>query len=102
MLSRRAFLKRSSLSAPSGAVPGFIERTAHAAEPGKDPILVVLEMTGGNDGLNTIIPHGDDEYRRLRPTLGFQSSQVVRVNDDLGLHPALQQMGQLLQQGKLA
>ena len=102
MLSRRAFLQRSSLIATVPFVPGFIERTARAAEPGKDSILVVLEMTGGNDGLNTVIPHTDDEYRRLRPTLGFQASQVVRVNDDLGLHPALQQIGQLLQQSKLA
>jgi uncharacterized protein (DUF1501 family) len=102
MLSRRDFLKRSSLIATSAAVPGFIERTAHAAEPGKDSILVVLEMTGGNDGLNTVIPYRDDDYHRLRPTLGFQAAQVVKVNDDLGLHPALQQMGQMLQQGKLA
>jgi uncharacterized protein (DUF1501 family) len=102
MFTRRDFLKRSSLIAAAPFVPGFIERTAWAAEPGKDPILVVLEMTGGNDGLNTVIPHRDDEYRKLRPTLGFQGSQVVRVNDELGLHPALQQMGQLLQQSKLA
>ncbi|HEX3150703.1 MAG TPA: DUF1501 domain-containing protein [Gemmataceae bacterium] len=102
MLSRRDFLKRTSLIATAPLVPGFIERTAHAAEPGKDSILVVLEMTGGNDGLNTVIPYADDNYHRLRPTLGFQASQVVKVNDELGLHPALQQMGQLLQQSKLA
>ena len=102
MLDRRSFLKRSSLIATSALVPGFIERTARAAEPGKDPILVVLELTGGNDGLNTVIPHAYDEYHRLRPTLRFQSTQVVRVNEEIGLHPALQQMGQLLQQSKLA
>src|SRR4030095_1235943 len=103
MLSRREFLKRSSLIATAPLVPGFIERTAYAAEPGKDPILVVLEMTGGNDGLNTVIPYSDDNYHRLRPTLRFQASQVVKVNDALGLHPAFQQFGQqLLQQNKLA
>jgi len=103
MLSRREFLKRSSLIATSAAVPGFIERTARAAEPGKDSILIVLEMTGGNDGLNTVIPYRDDLYYKLRPTLGVQPSQVVKVNDDLGLHPAFQQIGQqLLQQSKLA
>lgn len=102
MLSRRDFLKRSSLIAATPLIPGFIERTARAAEPGKDPILVVIEMTGGNDGLNTVIPHIDDAYQRARPTLGFKANQVVKVNDELGLHPALQQMGQLLQQSKLA
>jgi uncharacterized protein (DUF1501 family) len=102
MLSRREFLKRSSLIATAPFVPGFVERTARAAEPGKDPILVVLEMTGGNDGLNTVIPYRDDAYHRARPTLGFKDNQVVKVNDELGLHPALQQLGQLLQQQKLA
>ncbi|HKB02354.1 MAG TPA: DUF1501 domain-containing protein [Gemmataceae bacterium] len=102
MLSRRDFLKRTSLIATAPLIPGFIERTARAAEPGKDPILVVLEMTGGNDGLNTVIPYRDDTYHSLRPTLRFQSNQVVKVNDELGLHPALQGFGQLLQQNKLA
>src|SRR5881227_1705085 len=102
MLSRRDFLKRSSLIATSAAVPGFVERTARAAEPGKDPILIVLEMTGGNDGLNTVIPYRDDAYHRARPTLALKDNQVVKVNDELGLHPAFQQMGQLLQQQKLA
>jgi uncharacterized protein (DUF1501 family) len=102
MLSRRDFLKRSSLIATSAAVPGFIERTARAAEPGKDSILIVLEMTGGNDGLNTVIPYRDDLYYKFRPSLAFQANQVVKVNDDLGLHPAFQQLGQLLQQNKLA
>ena len=102
MLSRRDFLKRSSLVAAAPLVPGFVERTARAAEPGKDPILVVLELTGGNDGLNTVIPYRDDAYHKARPTIGFQANQVVKVNDELGLHPALQQMGQLLQQQKLA
>jgi uncharacterized protein (DUF1501 family) len=83
-------------------VPGFIERTARAAQPGKDSILIVLEMTGGNDGLNTVIPYRDDLYYKLRPTLGVQPTQVVKVNDQIGLHPAFQQMGQLLQQNKLA
>jgi len=102
MFTRREFLKRSSLIAASPLVPGFVERTAFAAEPGKDPILVIIEMTGGNDGLNTVIPHRDDGYNRARPTLKFQANQLVKVNDELGLHPALQQMGQLLQQSKLA
>ena len=102
MLSRREFLKRSSLIATAPLIPGFIERTARAAPAGKDTILVVLEMTGGNDGLNTVIPYRDDVYHQLRPTLRFKAEQVVKVNDELGLHPALQQIGQLLQQSKLA
>src|SRR5438034_7605365 len=57
MLNRRDFLvrslKTSTLLAVGPAVPGFLARTAHAAEPGKDSVLVVVELSGGNDGLNT-------------------------------------------------
>jgi len=80
MLNRRQFLTHtlhgSSLVALSAMVPQFVSRTAQAAAPGKDNILVVLEMTGGNDGLNTVIPYADDLYhngpapacRECRPT----------------------------------
>ena len=97
MQSRRDFLKRSSLIATSALVPGFLARTARAAEPGKDTILVVLEMTGGNDGLNTVIPYADDLYHKARPTLGVPSKQVVKIDDDVGLHPGLQSSSRLLE-----
>ena len=61
MFTRRQFLTRSlqgsSLLAFGSMVPEFLANTAHAAEKGKDTILVVIEMTGGNDGLNTVIPY---------------------------------------------
>ena len=73
MFNRRQFLTRtlqgSSLLAMGTVVPQFVSRTAQAAAPGKDNILVVLEMTGGNDGLNTVIPYADDLYHKARPTL---------------------------------
>ncbi len=73
MFTRRQFLTRtlhgSSLVALGAVVPQFVARTAQAAAPGKDNILVVLEMTGGNDGLNTVIPYADDLYHKARPTL---------------------------------
>ena len=82
MLNRREFLtqtmKGSSLVALSSMVPQFVSRTAQAAAPGKDTILVVLEMTGGNDGLNTVIPYADDLYHKARPTLR-QTKDVVNV-----------------------
>jgi uncharacterized protein (DUF1501 family) len=106
MLTRRQFLTRtlqgSSLLAFGSLVPGFVARTAQAAEVGKDNILVIIEMTGGNDGLNTVIPYADDLYHKARPTLHFTKEQVVRVNDQIGLHPAMRSFDQLLQQGQLA
>ena len=91
MFDRRQFLARSlktsSLVALGATAPGFVARTARAAAPGKDTVLVVLEMTGGNDGLNTVVPYADDLYHKARPTLRFTKEQVVKVDDHVGLHP---------------
>src|SRR5438445_1069697 len=96
--TRREFLQSSaaagSLVALGGAVPNFLARTAASAPPsdrpgGRDTVLVVVQLTGGNDGLNTVIPFADDNYARLRPTLRQTNAQVRRINDQIGLHPSL-------------
>jgi uncharacterized protein (DUF1501 family) len=106
MLNRRHFCKRilqgSSLIALGGTVPEFVASTARAAETGKDRVLVVLEMTGGNDGLNTVIPYADDLYHRARPTLRLTQQQVVRVDDHIGLNPGMRSFQTLLNKGQLA
>jgi uncharacterized protein (DUF1501 family) len=94
MQHRRDFLKSSSLLAFGTAVPAFLGRTALAAPPAdkagaKDTILVVVQLTGGNDGLNTVIPFADPEYKKLRPTIGIAKDQVKKLNDSIGLHPSL-------------
>jgi uncharacterized protein (DUF1501 family) len=106
MLNRRAFLARtlqgSSLLALGGVVPQFLANTARAAEVGKDSVLVVIEMTGGNDGLNTVIPYADDIYQKARPTLRFAKEKVIKVDDYIGLHPAMKTFGTMLQNQSLA
>src|SRR5438876_7325438 len=102
MLTRRSFLARSSLLAFSPLVPGFLARTAFAAETNKDTILVVLEMTGGNDGLNTVIPFADDIYHKLRPTLRQTKDVVIRLDDHVGLNSGMQGLRPLWEQGQLA
>src|SRR5438067_10736524 len=106
MFSRRQFLTRtlqgSSLVALGAVVPQFVARTAQAAAPGKDNILVVLVMSGGNDCLNTVIPYADDLYHKARPTLHLTKDQVVKVNDVLGLNPGMRSLEQLLQRSELA
>ncbi len=106
MFNRRQFLIRSlqtsSLLALGSAVPQFLARTALAATPGKDSILVVVEMSGGNDGLNTVIPYADDLYHKARPTLRQTGDGVVRLDDHVGLHSSMQGLRPLWQQAQLA
>jgi uncharacterized protein (DUF1501 family) len=106
MLTRRQLLTRtlqgSSLVALGSVIPQFVARTALAASPGKDTILVVLEMTGGNDGLNTVIPYADDLYHKVRPTLRQTKDVVVRLDDHVGLNSGMQGFRPLWERGHLA
>lgn len=89
--SRRDFLK---LSAQTLGLVGLAGLTPNvrAAETrsigGSESILVLIHLAGGNDGLNTIVPLSDDRYYRLRPTLAIKATQVLRLSDHHGLHPA--------------
>ena len=104
MLDRRQLLKAAPLVALTASAPGFVTRTARAAEEGtkKDTVLIVIEMTGGNDGLNTVIPYEDDLYHKARPTLRLTKQQVVRVDDRVGLNPGLRPLERMLRDGHVA
>lgn len=106
MFSRRQFLadtlRASSLVALSPLVPQFVAQTAKAAAPGKDSVLVVVELSGGNDGLNTVIPYADDLYHKNRPTLRQTKDTVLRLDDSVGLHPKLTGLKTLWDAGQLS
>jgi len=68
----------------------------------KDPVLAVVSLSGGNDGLNTIIPFNDPFYRDYRPTLGIAEDQIIPLTDELGFHPALAPLKKYWDEGKLA
>src|SRR5947208_14426588 len=106
MLTRRDFLARSlkasTLLACAPAVPQFLAATARAAEHDKDgTVLVVLEMGGGNDGLNTVIPYGDDLYHKARPTLRLTKKNILKIDEHIGLHNALAGLQPLISDGQL-
>jgi uncharacterized protein (DUF1501 family) len=92
--TRREFLttglKGAGLLAASTFVPAFVTRTAAATGAARDAsILVVVQLSGGNDGLNTIVPFANDLYAKARPTLRLAGDQTLKLNDELGLHSAL-------------
>jgi uncharacterized protein (DUF1501 family) len=101
-------------AAVSLSLPVFLQKTfftldAIAADSpiqtinGKDgPILIVLQLAGGNDGMNTVIPYADDAYYRARPVIGIPRQTVIPVNDYVGLNPKLAGLKNLYDSGNLA
>ncbi|MEI6082867.1 MAG: DUF1501 domain-containing protein [Verrucomicrobiota bacterium] len=114
--TRREFLRKGIyFVAASATAPFFLTRTALALDslaansptrglPGvvDDRILVVIQMSGGNDGLNTIVPHAMDEYYKLRPTLGVGKKSLLKLDDTVGFHPGLAKVKDLYDSGKVA
>jgi uncharacterized protein (DUF1501 family) len=108
-LSRRdlLLLGTSSLLACGAGVPLFLARTARAvaAEPGataKGRVLVVIQLGGGNDGLNTVVPYKDDDYRKARPRLQIGEKAVLKIDGHVGFHPGLAGLAKLLEGRQLA
>ncbi|HEY5041884.1 MAG TPA: DUF1501 domain-containing protein [Verrucomicrobiae bacterium] len=113
--TRREFLRRTVLgSALTWTVPAFLADTfsalqAQAADSatqivtGKDAtILVVLQMAGGNDGLNTVVPYANDFYHKARPKIGLKAEDILKVSDDIGLHGAMKGFKELYDAGQLS
>ena len=102
-LSRRSFLGWSAASTGALLVPTVWGRSLpvdHARSGGR--VLVLLELAGGNDGLNMLVPHTDDRYHRARGALAIPGNQVLKLDDQVGLHPELTNLKELYDRGLLA
>jgi uncharacterized protein (DUF1501 family) len=98
----RAGAAAGSMISLGWSVPLFLSRAAFAApmagKPGaRDTILVVIELTGGNDGLNTVVPYADAEYGKLRSALRLPQDQLKKLNDSIALHPSMGGLAGLLE-----
>jgi uncharacterized protein (DUF1501 family) len=113
--TRREFLRTTLLGgALTWTIPSFLHltmRELQAASDGKPTqdvtgkdgtILVVLQLAGGNDGLNTVVPFSNDDYYRARPQIGLRRDQVLKLDDQFGLHPSLTGLQALFSDGRLA
>ncbi len=113
MLTRRDFIKSGvalvTLGSAHAAIPtvfkgAFAIRAseADAVEAADAKTLVIVQLAGGNDGLNTVVPYRDPAYAKLRPTLGVAADQVLPLGDEFGLHPKLAALKPLWDGKKLA
>jgi uncharacterized protein (DUF1501 family) len=103
LIKRRSFIKTGSLATGTLMVPSFLKAFEKPAMvPPGNKAVVVIQFSGGNDGLNTVIPYRNDEYYRLRPSLGISKESGLILNDDAGLNPALEHLRELYNDGSLA
>lgn len=111
MFSRRDFVKggaalvsigTSAQSLLKGAVAFAAQNDAYVADPNNKKVLVLVQMAGGNDGLNTIVPISDPTYRSKRSSLALPEAEILPLEQGFGLHPALTGMKSFWDSGKLA
>jgi uncharacterized protein (DUF1501 family) len=106
--TRRDFLKTalgtSALSSLAPAMPNFLVHSATAwpRRDDRDTVLVVVQLTGGNDGLNTVVPYADDEYARNRPTLALPTKELHKIDSLIGFHPRMGAFMRLYKEGHLS
>ncbi|MCP4513161.1 MAG: DUF1501 domain-containing protein [Fuerstiella sp.] len=103
--NRRRFLTTSAAASSVltfGQHAPAVLREAATLSNSDSRILVVVEMAGGNDGLNTVIPYRDDKYHEARPKLAVPKSQVLQIDNQLGFHPSMKGFADLLEAGRLA
>ena len=105
-ISRKSFLQTSSLATASLMMPQFLKAFEGSSNkqlvPAGNKVLVVLQLSGGNDGLNTIIPVTNDIYYKSRPKIGIDKNVAIRLNDDASIHPELKGLADIFHDGGMA
>jgi len=101
-IPRRAFLRGTlAASAAAAALPSLFARAVWAGGDG-ERVLVLVQLDGGNDGLNTVVPYADDLYHRARPGIGIAAAQAVKLDGQVGLHPNLDRLRPAWEGGGIA
>ena len=102
-IKRKEFIQLGSLATASFMLPKFLKAFEKPAMvPPGNKVMVVLQLSGGNDGLNTVVPVRNDIYYRERPRIGITKDKAVLLTDEAGLNPALQSFKGLYDDGSLA
>ena len=96
---------RATLVSLGSTLPTFLHQTAWAAAPtpqGRRTVLIVVQLAGGNDGLNTVVPFDHDDTAGTATRCGSRANEVLKINDSLGFHPRLQGFERLFKDGHLS
>jgi uncharacterized protein (DUF1501 family) len=101
-MNRRKFLQWSGLASASSLMPALVKASGSLLVPGGAKKLVIIQLSGGNDGLNTFVPFEDDAYYQLRPSLAMPKDQLLRCKDGIGMHPSLAGMRGMYDEGWLS
>ena len=104
MPNRRHFLNTAGLISLTPIVPTFVPRSILAAEPQheNDRYLIVIQLDGGNDGINTVVPYQDEGYEKLRNQLRLAESDLIKLGDGLAFHPRMREAADLFEDGRLS
>jgi len=102
MTHRRDFLKISSLASASLFLPDFLGKSMFSQEQANGRKLIVIQLSGGNDGLNTLVPYEDDFYYKGRPGLSIPKEKVLKISDYQGFHPAMEGLREVFEEGEMA
>jgi uncharacterized protein (DUF1501 family) len=102
LIKRRSFIQIGSLATTTLMVPKFLRAFDRPAQvPPGNKVVVVIQFSGGNDGLNTVIPYRNDEYYSKRPVLGLKKESTLLISDEAALHPSLSHFRELYDEGSL-
>lgn len=109
-ISRRELFRQSGMIAVGMMAPPWLASVAKAdlikkargENVADDTVLVVCQLSGGNDGLNTIVPYADAEYYKIRPTIGLKEDVVLKLDESMGLHNDMTGVHELYKEGKVA
>lgn len=103
MNTRREFIKKSAFAtAGSMMIPNFLkayETQQMGFVQNTDKTLVIIQLSGGNDGLNTVVPYRNDLYYKARPSIGIKQDKVLKLNDEIGLNPSMGALRELYDNG---
>ena len=100
-MNRRNFIQTTGLASASLMLPKFLKAQEKNAAINSDKILVIVQLTGGNDGLNTVVPFENDLYYNARPTIAIQKKETLKLTNQLGLNPAMIGFKNLYDAGKM-